>query len=652
MTLCTTLQNKVLDLEKTKTTQQNEIASLKRRVNKLEKKSRSRTHKLKRLYKVGLTARVEFSDNEESLGKDASKQGRIDVIDADEKIILVSVQNVDEEIFDVNVLDGEEVFVAEQEVAVKDVSNVVSTAGDATTVSAATTTTATITIVDDITLAQALMEIKSTKPKEKGLLYKSWLNIQQQNLHNYLHNNHKTKIDADYQLAKRLQAYEQEELSIEEKATLFQQLLETRRKHFAAKRAEEKRNKPPTKAQQKKIMCTYLKNMEEYKLKDLNLKEFNYIQEMFDRAFKRVNTFEDFKTKLVEDKEKRAGTELVQEISKKQKVEDDKETAELKYQMLKSFDMEDLEDLYKLVKAKYESTRPVEDLDLLLWALEEALVVLTFCLASHPSFIFERLFYVSVICILVCIISIRVQLGKNIPRIRKLLIDYNPNYVITGLNFVLDFALNITDHQLLRLLELNSWQLLRLLQAQSTDSTCGSLKDTPSYLYLEAAARHASWKSKNDIRRHGKNVTAINNYEIAHYCEEKNKSAALEEKLKEVIVEQDEMKKCMGLMMKEIQRLSKLVPDNYLGCLNHGFSELHQLDTFYNALNSIDQDSLNSAAGGNFLDKMPRECLKIIESKSKVRQSRNKAVVAKMSTSSSTLAISSDVAELKDMVRA
>ncbi|GJU99370.1 reverse transcriptase domain-containing protein [Tanacetum coccineum] len=53
------------------------------------------------------------------------------------------------------------------------------------------------------------------------------------------------------------------------------------------------------------------------------------------------------------------------------------------------------------------------------------------------------------------------------------------------------------------------------------------------------------------------------------------------------------------------------------GCPHHGFSELHQLDTFYNALNSNDQDSLNSAAGGNFLDKMPRECLKIIESKSK-----------------------------------
>nr|GEY09766.1 hypothetical protein [Tanacetum cinerariifolium] len=87
-------------------------------------------------------------------------------------------------------------------------------------------------------------------------------------------------------------------------------------------------------------------------------------------------------------------------------------------------------------------------------------------------------------------------------------------------------------------------------------------------------------------------------------------------------------------------------------CLHHGFFELHQLDTFYNALNINDQDSLNSAAGGNFLDKMPRECLKIIESKSKVRQSRAKSVVAKVGTSLSTPVISSDVAELKDLVKA
>nr|GEX36925.1 reverse transcriptase domain-containing protein [Tanacetum cinerariifolium] len=87
-------------------------------------------------------------------------------------------------------------------------------------------------------------------------------------------------------------------------------------------------------------------------------------------------------------------------------------------------------------------------------------------------------------------------------------------------------------------------------------------------------------------------------------------------------------------------------------CPHHGLLELHQLDTFYNALNSKDQDSLNSATSGNFLDKMPRECLAIIKSKSKVRYSCNKPVVAKVSTNTSTSGISPDVVELKDMVKA
>nr|GEV97513.1 retrovirus-related Pol polyprotein from transposon TNT 1-94 [Tanacetum cinerariifolium] len=165
---------RVLDLEKTKTAQSNEIVSLKRRVKKLEKNNRSRTHKLKRLYKVGLTARVESLDDEESLSKDASKQRRIEAIDADEDITLVNVQD-DAEMFDVNDLG--------------------------------------------------------------------------------------------------------------------------------------------------------------YKLKYLKSKEFDKIQEIFDRAFKRVNTFKAFRPELVERKEKRAREELIQESTKKQKVEDDKEKAELKQLM-------------------------------------------------------------------------------------------------------------------------------------------------------------------------------------------------------------------------------------------------------------------------------------------------------------------------------
>ncbi|GJT87580.1 hypothetical protein Tco_1069297 [Tanacetum coccineum] len=77
-------------------------------------------------------------------------------------------------------------------------------------------------------------------------------------------------------------------------------------------------------------MCTYLKNMEGYKHQNLKLKGFDFIQEMFNRAFKKVNTFEDFRTELVDGKEKRVGTELVQEITKKQKVGVEKETTKLK----------------------------------------------------------------------------------------------------------------------------------------------------------------------------------------------------------------------------------------------------------------------------------------------------------------------------------
>ncbi|GJT53555.1 hypothetical protein Tco_0988609 [Tanacetum coccineum] len=170
-------------------------------------------------------------------------------------------------------------------------------------------------------------------------------------------------------------------------------------------------------------MCTYLKNMERKKPKDLKNKSFDFIQKMFDRAFKRVNTFVDFIIDLVKCSSKRAGEELEQESTKKQKVDEDKDTAELQslmevipdeeevaidvvplatkpptifywkihkegkknyYQivradgksqmyrvfslMLKSFSREDLEYLYKLIKVKYKSTRPVEDLDLVLWS--------------------------------------------------------------------------------------------------------------------------------------------------------------------------------------------------------------------------------------------------------------------------------------------
>ncbi|GKB75205.1 hypothetical protein Tco_0942100, partial [Tanacetum coccineum] len=110
--LCITLQKKVLDLETSKTTQALEIESLKRRGRK-------------------------FFD-----------------IDADEDITLDSTHfDIDPDMFRVHDLYGDEVFVETKEPVVN----------------AATTTTTIVADEVEITLAQTLIEIKSEKPKAKGI---------------------------------------------------------------------------------------------------------------------------------------------------------------------------------------------------------------------------------------------------------------------------------------------------------------------------------------------------------------------------------------------------------------------------------------------------------------------------------------------------
>nr|GFA91239.1 hypothetical protein [Tanacetum cinerariifolium] len=337
--LCTSLQSRVITLEKKKTTQAQEITSLKRRAKKLEKRQRSRTHKLKILYKVGLTARMDSSEDKQNLGEDASKQGRkIDDIDANEDITLVNDQD-DAEMFDIDDLHDEEVFVdkddADKEVndevqkvveeVVEDINTTkliidaaqVNAAGELNSASIATIdSAAAIITTEEVTLAKVLAELKASKPKVKGVCIqeasesitttttislkksqdKAALKLQAEFEGEQRHAREKAqkeleanialietcddvqaKIDVDYQMDERLQAEEQQELTDKEKATLFMQFLEKRRKFFAAKRVKEKRNKPPTQAQKRKIMCTYLMNMQGKKLKDLKNKSFDSI---------------------------------------------------------------------------------------------------------------------------------------------------------------------------------------------------------------------------------------------------------------------------------------------------------------------------------------------------------------------------------------
>ncbi|GJZ22716.1 hypothetical protein Tco_0559755 [Tanacetum coccineum] len=155
-----------------------------------------------------------------------------------------------------------------------------------------------------------------------------------------------------------MQTGEQEQLSIKEKSKLFIELLEKKKKHFAALRAQEKKNKPATKAQKRNTMSTYLKNMDGYKHNQLKSKKL----------------VKGSKTK--EGSSKRAREELESDNSKKQRIDehveakgdDDQEEAEMKKhieivqddKMLQNIDREDLETLWKLVKAKHGNIRPEE----------------------------------------------------------------------------------------------------------------------------------------------------------------------------------------------------------------------------------------------------------------------------------------------------
>nr|GEV43753.1 hypothetical protein [Tanacetum cinerariifolium] len=286
MEIFTTSHNRVLKLETTKTIQALEIESLKRRVKKLKKKQRSRTHKIKRLYKVSLSARVESSDDDQSLGKeDASKQGRIADINADEGITL------------------------------------------------GTTTT---TVVTSVTPA-------STRPMAKGLVIHeeekadtSTVSSQQPSQIKVRDKGKGMMIEPEP--VKKLSKKDQ--ISLDEELAFKLQAEEKEEERLAREKAH--RIKEVNIAWDDN---SWRKEGNSLQLKELKKRGINHQQKLNKGvlSMKRINTFVDFITELVEEsskkaqaeltqegRSKRAGDELEQKRSKKQKVKDDKESEELK----------------------------------------------------------------------------------------------------------------------------------------------------------------------------------------------------------------------------------------------------------------------------------------------------------------------------------
>nr|GEZ90566.1 hypothetical protein [Tanacetum cinerariifolium] len=380
MELCTTLSNRVLDLENVKDAQALKIQKLKKRVKRLEKKRKSRTSQLKRrLFKV----RIE-SSAENSLGdqKDASNQ---EWNDQDKEISLV------------------------QEDAETQGSAPVTTAGgvSVSTTEPSTPPLITTTLIkdEDLTIVQTLIKMRSVKSKEKskekrvsstrltrGVIMKEASETESrpivppqqqldpkdkekgitqepekpvkvkgkdqialdeevtQRLEAQMQAGFEEEERADYELAQRLQADEQGELPIAERSKLFVELMDKRKKHFAKLKAKEIKRKPPTQAQKRNQMCKYLKI---WVLEGSRKKAESNGKEAVSK--------------------KRTEEEFDQESSKRQKTSESSELSkEPRYK--EADELDDLVMLWSLVKEKFNSTEPTDDKERKIWLYDSCRV--------------------------------------------------------------------------------------------------------------------------------------------------------------------------------------------------------------------------------------------------------------------------------------
>ncbi|GKD84389.1 hypothetical protein Tco_1355543 [Tanacetum coccineum] len=347
MELCITLQTRVLDLKTIKTTQGNKIDSLKRRVKNLERRNRSRTHKLKRLYKVGLTATVESSGYEEDLGEDASKQGRrIHDIDVDEDITLV---NDDNEMFDV---EEPSVSVSAFSALTKD--------------SAATTTTATIptprkgivfqdpgTTTTTTISSLAKASHANVQDKGKGKMVEPEKPI-----------NKKELIRLDEDIALKLQAEFDEEVRLARERVEKEQeanvALTKEWDDIQAKIKADHELAQRMQAQEEVTKKQKVDDVQEIAEVDDDQEASKIKEEVAIDAFPLATK----PPSIVDWKIHKEGKKTYYQIIRA----DGSSKMYLVFSyMLKSFDREDLETLWKLVKAKHGSTRPEEGYERVLW---------------------------------------------------------------------------------------------------------------------------------------------------------------------------------------------------------------------------------------------------------------------------------------------
>nr|GEX29269.1 ribonuclease H-like domain-containing protein [Tanacetum cinerariifolium] len=198
------------------------------------------------------------------------------------------------------------------------------------------------------------------------------------------------QIQADEDLAQRMLEEERESLSIEERSRLLTEFIDQRKKMLAAKKAEEKRNKPHTQAQQRTYISNYIKNIGGYRLKQLKQYSFEEIKMLLDRTMESIIKFVSMESEgqIVDSKAGEGSSkeckslkrpteeELGHKQQKKQKVKEYLSQERLQQMMVivpkqgihveALQTKEDLVKLWSLVKERFSSSNPTEDKEIAL----------------------------------------------------------------------------------------------------------------------------------------------------------------------------------------------------------------------------------------------------------------------------------------------
>nr|GEV29691.1 retrovirus-related Pol polyprotein from transposon TNT 1-94 [Tanacetum cinerariifolium] len=573
------------------------ITKLKERVEKLERANKVKTLKLRRLRKVGTSQRIASSDD--TIIEDVINQGRmIDELDRDEGVALMDENEEEKKAEEVKDIDGDE-HVKGRQAEIYQI---------------------------DMDHAAKVLSMQEEQPEGKGIMEEEPKPMKK-----------KQQVEMDEAYARKL--------------------------HEGINQVMMKR--PQTEAQARRNMIMYLKNTAGFRLDYFKKKSYDDIRLIFKAKF---NTNIEFLLKSkeqIEEEENRA-LESINETPAQKATKQRREDLELLWSLVKerfstskpdNFSNDYLLTTLRAMFRKpdgqdkvWKSQRSVHGQAMVkTWKLLESygVHIISFT-TTQQILLVERRYLLLRFTLDQMLNTVRLQMEEHSEISLELIRNLKKN---TKCFNAAGKELSAVKH---RLMLLDTAAEGRCMRTHSSSNL--PVESPPNPSTSNPKRRNYRRSKKPFILKESPVDTMVDQHTMAEFLRAPTEGYAETIVVPLILAEQFELKHS-PINMMTLDQLFGLEKDNphdhiylFRACPHHGFTELHQLDTLYNALNPADQDSLNSGAGGNLLERRTQDVLTIIEHIYKVRNSRKKSIVSQVKSSDANSSSSSEIAKLTHAV--